>query len=553
MRSSKMNCGLCLLAVLSIASACDSKPTPNPTPNVTRDDAGGNTTDTDSRDAEVANADNVNVTESTDPTPPPTQPDSREDPDPDVAKPPLVAELELFTGWAKPDVALFFTGQQKGYIEPCGCAGLGNQNGGLARRHTLVRELKAKGWPLLAFDVGNQVRRFGPQAAIKFQITVAGLKTIGYDAIAFGDRDLGLSVGEVAAVTWVTDDQANPFVSANAAVLDRSFTPRFHILNAGGKKIGVTSVLGTKERENVSSSEIVLQPAVESLKEVVPQLTKENCDLYVLLADASLDESRELARQFKQFDVIVSGGGLGDPTYEAERIEGTDAILVQVGVKGMFAGVVGVFSNTDQPLRYQRVPLDSSYADSPEMLQLLKSYQNQLKETGLDGLGVKPLRHESGNKFVGSQACADCHTKAFAIWKETPHAHATDTLVHPGERSEIERHFDPECLSCHVTGWNAKSYFPYESGYLGLEETPMMIGNGCENCHGPGSAHVAAELGDTDATDDMLKTLRIAMRLPLSKADKKCIECHDLDNDPEFQKDGAFDRYWPQVEHKGLD
>jgi hypothetical protein len=43
------------------------------------------------------------------------------------------------------------------------------------------------------------------------------------------------------------------------------------------------------------------------------------------------------------------------------------------------------------------------------------------------------------------------------------------------------------------------------------------------------------------------------MRLPLSKAEDKCRECHDLDNDPDFNKEGAFDKYWPKVEHKGLD
>lgn len=466
---------------------------------------------------------------------------------------PFVEELKLFDGWGKPEFAIFVTGQQKGYIEPCGCAGLANQKGGLARRHTLVRELKAKDWPLVICDVGNQVRRYGRQAELKFQITVEGLKTIGYDAVAFGEQDLGLSVGEVAAATMAMDDQGTPFLCANAAVLDRGLTPQFRIIESGGKKIGITSVLGTAEQAKVTSTEVLLQPVVESLNEVVPQLQEANCDFFVLLAHASLEESRSLARQFPDFDVIVSSGGLGDPTYEPEAIEGSDAILVQVGVKGMFAGVIGVFPDAEQPLRYQRVPLDASYADSPEMLALLKSYQDQLKITGLDGLGVNSVPHASGNKFVGSQACADCHSKAFEIWEATPHAHATDTLVHPGERSQIERHFDPECLSCHVTGWDPQKFFPYQSGYLSLDQSPALLGNGCENCHGPGSAHVAAELGEIDATDDVLKALRESMRLPLSKAEDKCRECHDLDNDPDFQKPGAFDKYWPKVEHKGLD
>jgi hypothetical protein len=43
------------------------------------------------------------------------------------------------------------------------------------------------------------------------------------------------------------------------------------------------------------------------------------------------------------------------------------------------------------------------------------------------------------------------------------------------------------------------------------------------------------------------------MRLPLSQAEKKCLECHDLDNSPNFHATGAFEKYWKRVEHKGMD
>src|SRR5687767_14908328 len=44
----------------------------------------------------------------------------------------------LVPDWPKPKAALFLTGRQNGYLEPCGCTGLANQKGGLARRHTLL-------------------------------------------------------------------------------------------------------------------------------------------------------------------------------------------------------------------------------------------------------------------------------------------------------------------------------------------------------------------------------------------------------------------------------
>ena len=190
------------------------------------------------------------------------------------------------------------------------------------------------------------------------------------------------------------------------------------------------------------------------------------------------------------------------------------------------------------------------------MRQLMKEYQDQLKDIGLEGLGLLPgIPHPSGQKFVGSEKCGECHTTAFDIWKSTPHFLATDHLVKPPkERGDIPRHFDPECLSCHSTGWNPQEYYPYLSGYLSLEASKHLTGNGCENCHGPGSDHVAAESPDSTFGTAERDALRLSMQLPLSQAKKKCMTCHDLDNSPDFHEDLAFEEiYWPEVEHSGLD
>ena len=72
--------------------------------------------------------------------------------------------------------------------------------------------------------------------------------------------------------------------------------------------------------------------------------------------------------------------------------------MIQIGTKGMYAGVVGLFDDAAQPLRYQRVPLDARFPDSAEMLQLLAAYQDQLKEAGFEGLGIRPQPHPSGRQ-----------------------------------------------------------------------------------------------------------------------------------------------------------
>lgn len=470
---------------------------------------------------------------------------------------PQATESPLFKEWPKPVVAFVLTGQQIGYIEPCGCTGLANQKGGLARRQTFLRQLTSeRDWVIVPLDVGSQVKRLGKQQEIKFEFAIKGLRSMGYRGITLGEGDLRLTPGEVLSTISGEDAAIKDVVSANVAVLARELMPRTLVFEAGGKRIGVTAVLGEKYESRLQGDEIVHEPPLATAKSSAAELKSKACDLLVLLAHAPVDEARKLAREVPDFDLVVASGETSTASRELEKVSGTKTSLLQVGLKAMYAGVVGVFNDSQNPLRYESVPLDARFADSPEMLKLLADYQERLKELGLAELGIKPQPHPTGNKFVGSEKCGECHTKAMEIWSKTPHAHATDSLTHPpNSRGEIARHFDPECLSCHVTGWDPQKYFPYDSGYLSLERSPLLNHNGCENCHGPGSAHVAVESGERQATEDEIKKLRDAMKLPLADevAERKCMECHDEDNSPDFHKPGAFEKYWQEVAHRGKD
>lgn len=460
---------------------------------------------------------------------------------------------KIASDWPKPWAALFVTGQQKGYIEPCGCTGLENQKGGLNRRDTLLKLIQDRGWNVVPLDAGSQVRRKGRQAEMIFRFSADAMAKMGYRAIALGQQDLQLNSAELLQITASEGNQKTAFTSANVSIVDPSLMNQWQVIEINGRKIGVTSVLGNSKKPDSTSDEIMIDDPVMSLQKAMEQLKQQQCNYYVLIAHANLTESAELARSVPGFDLVVTAGGEGEPTYLPEPIEGTKGVMVQVGVKGMYVGLIGLFDDVNNPVRYQRIALSSQFEDSSRMMEAFRGYQEQLQKQGLQRLEVVPTSHPTGRKFVGTQSCAECHTTAFEVWKNTPHAHATQSLIHPGERSDIARHFDPECLSCHVTGWNPQKYYPYDSGYLSVEQTPLMMENGCENCHGPGSQHVAAENGDIEADEALLKTFREEMRLPLAQAQDKCLECHDIDNSPNFHRDGAFEEFWEQVKHYGKD
>lgn len=468
--------------------------------------------------------------------------------------------------WPKPQLALVFSGEMDGYLEPCGCAGLDNQKGGLKRRLTFLEKLADDGWPVVAMDMGGQIRRFGPQADIKYRVAIQALTKLGYQAVGLGIKELQLDANYLAYVLSNFEGGTNPVISANVTIIDPTLglSNRYRVIERAGKKIGVTSVLGKKHQAGLqNASDISWADPVPALQQVVAELQAQNCDLLTLLVHADLDEASELARQFPQFQFVASTGGAETPPNRLVPVKGMPEgvpapFLIEAGHKGQYLTVVGIYDDPNEPLRLERVPLDHRFEDHPVMQDLLVEYQDELKTLGLAGLGLSSTKHPV-DTFAGSAACADCHTEATEIFEGTPHSYATQTLVD----LEPPRHFDPECLSCHVTGWNPQEFFPYASGFQGLKETPQLTDNGCENCHGPGASHVAAESGEAEVDDQEIERLRALMRLKIVENEGNkpgqeiknavvvtmCMQCHDEDNSPDFD----FQEYWPQVEHAGMD
>ena len=455
----------------------------------------------------------------------------------------------IFADWPDPRVLIVITGELDGYIEPCGCTGKENQKGGLSRRQNFFRAVAAAGWPIVAVDLGGQVRRFGRQSEVKFHSIADGLKAMGYSAVGFGPADLRLPAEELVAAVAPVGDQPTPFVSANVGLLglDANITPRFRVVEVGSLRIGVTAVLGAKQAADITNDAVEVQPAAQALERVAAEMGKAGCSHQILLAWADPDETRALASKFPQFDIVVTAGGADEPPATLPVIAGGQSRLVELGHKGMFAVAIGLFADPQVPLRSQRVPLDARWGESPDMIRLLATYQRQLESLGLTGLGLVPIRHPSGRRFAGSVACADCHQEAYDVWKESGHAKALTTL----EEQAPRRDGDPECLSCHVVGWAPQRYEPFEGGFASMAATPHLAHQGCENCHGPAAAHAAVERGDVRAStterDRLRKELVLSLDTPegKQKAVNNCLECHDLDNSPQFD----FDEYWPQVEH----
>lgn len=482
---------------------------------------------------------------------------------------PVEANGRIFIDWPKPDAALVITGEQIGYLEPCGCAGLENQKGGLKRRHSMIKVLGEEwGWPLVLMDSGEQVRYVGPQAEIKYRYSIESLIELGYDAVGFGPKDLRT---DLLGLVINLDPTENPLTSAAVGVLgfDPDFSKKLRVVEAGPARVAITHVVGEEALAEIAPGDDieVLSPD-EALQGVLPEIEAAAADQNVLMVYGDRDEAEALARKYDVFDWVIAGRGSDEPPAQPRRIEGAQrgggAMLVEVGHKGMYAVVVGLYEKDPNgeegerwAARYQKVPLDHRWADSPEMHDKLVAYQQELATLGWRGLGLNPRRHPTDKDFAGSAVCGDCHTSAWEVFEQTPHFWTTETLI----AVNPARHLDPECISCHAVGWEPQKYYPFDTGWISHEATPHLWGNGCENCHGPAARHAAVEMGDIEVDEEEEAALRQALHLEvgdnegnmpgqtLGKAVDNCLQCHDLDNSPDFD----FQAYWPEVAHEGMD
>ena len=466
---------------------------------------------------------------------------------------------DLIKDWEKPAITLFVSGRLHGYIEPCGCTGLDKQKGGLLRRRTCQKILLNRGWDLVSIDAGNQIRRVSQQAKLKLRTTYEALcKTMDYSAVGLGVDDLKLPAVDMFQIMADVVEEESPFVCANVQVLDDTFSKPFTIVNKNGKKIGITMAVGDEHLASIANNDgLEVKTVSEGLSAVARPMLAQKCDLNILLLQSAPENCKVIANKFPIFDLIITSGGAGDPTLQPVIVNtGKHTTqIIQVGVKGMYAGIIGIYEkNGTKSLKYERVPMDARFVDAVEMRQAFLEYQNNLKLLWEQGAleDIKPRRHPSGHKFVGSAVCADCHDAEFDIWESGidgnggPHEKATRDLTEPGERTWVKRNFDPECVSCHAVGWNPQEYFPYQTGFTDIEAHDHLTGNGCENCHGPGSAHVESEESGEESEE-------LRKQMIVTKAEAKatlCLSCHDLDNSPDYAlADDGFEKFWPAIAH----
>lgn len=419
----------------------------------------------------------------------------------------------------KGTVTLVFSGAELGYLEPCGCSE--GQLGGIARRDSLLQQLRANENIIVPIANGNLVQDASLQSKIKADIGFFALADMGYIAYNVGERDLQLGTLHLTALS---EQNELPLVSANLYQgTSPVFTPYLlHTVQLSGNviTIAVVGLISPQYAIHAENADMKILEPTTVLETLMPELTR-TANLIVFLFNGTPSEASALQTDYPAIALTV----VSSESAESVPTSGRPSLLVNTDMKGKAIHSVKVHRLSDGQLHIsesQRHLLDERIPDSQRMTELLTLYQQMVIDENLTE-STPRQQQKSSSQFVGTATCKTCHIDEWASWKTTKHAHAYHTLEVAG------REEDPECLTCHTVG------FGFSTGFLSIEETPNHPNVGCENCHRAGSTHVKQQ-------SEVSNTTNIGYGIV---TETTCLACHTTENSPKFD----LKVYSPKIVH----
>lgn len=241
--------------------------------------------------------------------------------------------------------------------------------GGVARRATLIEQVRAEEEHVLLLDCGDIFQGTPYFNKFKGVLEMKVLSEMKYDAATLGNHDFDIGLeGFKEAKQHATF----PFVNANYDLSGTSLRDEVkqHVVIRKGKlNIGIFG-LGVDLNGLVSSDNtgaLVYMDPIAKAQEQVALLRKQHCDLIICLSHLGYEYPTDpakvcdklLAANTEGIDLILGGHThtfLEKPEIVKNKI-GNDVVINQVGYAGLFLGRIDVFCSSDNQFEVAGTPL----------------------------------------------------------------------------------------------------------------------------------------------------------------------------------------------------
>ncbi len=318
----------------------------------------------------------------------------------------------------KEEVQILFTHDMHSHLDPYKAKKDGKtaMTGGFAKLETMAEEKRAACPATFLVDGGDFSMGTLYQTIYETEapeLTMMG--QMGYDAVTLGNHEFDYRSQGIANMLYaaVNHKKEHPkqnlpaLVSANIdwtkntsqdnllvkeAMEAYGSTP-YIVIERGGIKVGIFGVLGKDADECAPESGLEFENIVESSRQVVEQLQKEEADLIICLSHSGTSENEDksedelLAQKVPEIDVIISGH---THTTLETPIQHGDTYVVSAGSYCENLGELHLTRKENGRWNleeYRLNPLDETVKEDPQIKVQLEEYKQIVNEEYLARFG----------------------------------------------------------------------------------------------------------------------------------------------------------------------
>ena len=314
-------------------------------------------------------------------------------------------------------LTILHTNDTHAHLEPFTPSGEETQ-GGVARRLTVINQVRAEEENVLLVDAGDQF-----QGTLFFNVWQGEeashfMNALGYQAMAVGNHEFDSGPGTLGSFVRAA---AFPVLSANLDVSDEpelagNIKPSV-VLTVGGERIGVIG-LTTADLMIISSPgpNVRVNDPVEAAKAAVNELTAQGINKIVCLSHLGYLEDHSLAKAVDGIDVIVgghshtrlgSGGGVDGPYPTVLRSpNGGTTLLVSAWEWGRVLGRLDVTFDAQgavQSYAGQPIAITAAVAEDADIAAEVAHFAQRLDVLRSRPVGTAAVNLEGSRSLVRSQ------------------------------------------------------------------------------------------------------------------------------------------------------
>lgn len=426
-----------------------------------------------------------------------------------------ISTISLFSSPVVADIPLtvIYSGNLDGELEPCGCSEEGNL-GGIKRRTKTLDGIKEKNPNAVIISAGGLITTEGTNDRIKSVYILKAFADLGYDAIGVQWKDLGFGVEFTAKnkIPWVSSNWiADEF--AESKMISRTIS---------GQKTALQFFSWLDPNESPARQMPGAKPLTTDKADALNralEIAGQNKIVTILATTLPYELAKEKF-SLQHVDILIERAAY-EVYGEPRQIDNT--LVLQPGSRGMRLGELQLQvteSGDISKWSHKIIPMPEKVGDAPRMQAWYDEYNAEVKADYLKRVELRKQRESGKSPFVGEEQCKTCHAAQYKVWQESEHAIAYEDL------EVVQKAFDPECIQCHVVGFNT------DGGFVDMNITSHLMNVQCENCHGAGREHVESAGQKPVANKSWSK-------------EQMCMQCHVQKHSPSF----SVEKYWPKIAH----